>query len=82
MYEYTCWEPAWEDYLHSGSRANTEDEWWDARYEEQAAAEADAMITAISSADLYEFDSEEDRDAYILEAYEDRLAELAYEKGR
>lgn len=82
MNEYTCWEPAWEDYLHSGSRAHTEDEWWGERYEEQAAAEADAMIAAISSADLYEFDSEEDRDAYILEAYEDRLAELAYEKGR
>jgi hypothetical protein len=40
------------------------------------------MIAAISSADLYEFDSAEDRDAYILEAYEERLAELAYEKGR
>ena len=59
-----------------------EDAWWDARWQEREEAETEAMRAAESSADLYEFDSDEDREAYILECYEDRLAELAYEKGR
>lgn len=80
MNEYTCWEPAWEDYLHGGFRARAEDEWWGEHYEEQAAAEVDAMTAAIDSADLYEFESEEEREAYILEYYEERMAE-AYEKA-
>lgn len=59
-----------------------ENAWWDHRAEALAAAEADAMIAAIDSAELYEFESEEEREEYILEYYEERLAELAYAKGR
>lgn len=59
-----------------------EDAWWDARWQERYEAETEAMVYAESSADLYEFDNEDDREEYIREAYEDRLAELAYEKGR
>lgn len=71
----------WEDedeymhYLHGGKRMS-EDEWWDRHCEDEAEAEAEAMAAAERSADLYEFDSDEERDAYIREAYEDRLAEL------
>lgn len=59
-----------------------EDAWWDSRWQDRAEAETEAMAYAESSADLYEFDSEDDRKEYIREAYEDRLAELEYEKGR
>lgn len=54
-----------------------EDAWWDERWQEREEAETEAMAYAESSAELYEFDSDEEREAYILEAYEDRLAELA-----
>lgn len=84
MHEYVCWDPEWEQYndpRHGMTPARTEDEYWESRYEAEAADEADAMMAAISSADLYEFDTEEEREAYILEHFEDRMAELAYEKG-
>ena len=54
-----------------------EDAWWDERWQDREEAETEAMAYAEASAELYEFDSDEERDAYILEAYEDRLAELA-----
>jgi hypothetical protein len=53
-----------------------ENAWWDRYMDDRDAAEREAMRDAESSADLYEFDSEEEREAYILEAYESRLAEL------
>lgn len=53
-----------------------EDAWWDARCERQIEAEAEAETYANASAKLYEFDSDEEREAYIIEVYEERLAEL------
>lgn len=53
-----------------------ENAWWDARCDRQIEAEAEAETFANDSAELYEFDSDEEREAYILEAYEERLAEL------
>lgn len=53
-----------------------EDAWWDRCMADRDAAEREAMRAAESSAELYEFDSEEEREAYIAEVYEDRLAEL------
>ena len=54
-----------------------EDAWWDERWQEREEAETEARAYAEASAELYEFASDEEREAYILEAYEDRLAELA-----
>lgn len=53
-----------------------ENAWWDRYMDDRDAAEREAMRDAESSADLYEFDTEEEREAYILEVYESRLAEL------
>lgn len=55
-----------------------EDAWWDAHMSAKRNAEAVAMERAISSADLWEFDSDEEREEYI----EERFAELMeeYEK--
>lgn len=53
-----------------------ENAWWDRYMEDRDAAEREAMRDAESSADLYEFDSEEEREEYIQETYEDRLAAL------
>lgn len=53
-----------------------ENAWWDRYMEDRDAAEREAMRDAESSADLYEFNTEEEREAYILEVYESRLAEL------
>lgn len=74
MHEYSCFDPDWE-------RLNTpptlsEDEWWDHFCDTLDAAEREAMRAAEDSADLMEFESEEEREAYIQEVYEDRLAEL------
>lgn len=56
-----------------------EDEWWDAWFDQQEANEAEARRYAENSAELLEFDSEDDRDAYIVETFEQRLAELEAE---
>lgn len=53
-----------------------ENAWWDDYCTSKDAAERKAMQMAIDSADLWEFDSEEERDAYIAEYYEDALAEM------
>ena len=60
-------------------REALENAWWDDYCEAKHAAERDAMQAAIDSADLWEFDSEEEREAYIEEVYEERLAELLHE---
>jgi hypothetical protein len=57
-------------------REDLENSWWDKYCSDKAIAEDMAMQSAIDSADLWEFDSEEERIAYIEEVYEDRLAEL------
>lgn len=61
-------------------REDLENAWWDAYCTAKDEAEREAMQAAIDSADLWEFDSDEERDAYIEEVYEDRLAELLYEQ--
>lgn len=72
MHEYLCFDPDYE----GRSRAMSEDEWWDHYCEAQDAAERDAMRAAEDSADLMAFFTEEEREEYIREVYEDRLAEL------
>lgn len=54
-----------------------EDTWWDERWQDREEAETEAMDYAESSAELYEFDSDDEREEYIRERYEERLAELA-----
>lgn len=60
-----------------------EDEWWDRRMEAQELAETEAMAAAESSADLLEFDSDEEREAYVEEMFSQRYEELLaeYEKA-
>jgi hypothetical protein len=53
-----------------------ENDWWDDFCVALDGAEKEARAAAEASADLWEFDSEEEREAYIEEVYEDRLAEL------
>ena len=60
-------------------REDLESAWWDAYCEAKDNAERDAMRAAIDSADLWEFDSDEEREAYIDEVYADRLADLLHE---
>lgn len=74
MHEFICFDPAWEALNRDPSPAN-EDEWWDRHCEEEAAAEADAMTYAEEMAELYEFDSDEEREAYIQETYNRKMEE-------
>lgn len=54
-----------------------EDAWWEARWQAREEAETEAMAYAENSAELLEFDSDDEREEYIREMYEERLAELA-----
>lgn len=61
----------------------TEDDYFDALADVHDAAESDARVSAEMAADLYEWDSDEERDAYIEEYFAtefDRLCE-EYEKA-
>ena len=69
----------WEDYLHGSPRRMTEDEWWDHYCESQDLLMEEANQAAIDSADLWEFDSEDERDEYIADYITDFLAS---KKGR
>ena len=69
----------WEDYLHGGSRAMSEDEWWDHCCESNDRLMEEANQAAINSSDLWEFDSEDERDEYITDYITDFLAS---KKGR
>lgn len=78
MHEYLCFDPDWER-LHNDRQPKTEDDWWDQFCDTLDAAESEARKAAEDSAELMEFDSDEEREAYIEEVYEDRLAELLHE---
>ena len=69
----------WEDYLHGSSRRMTEDEWWDHYCESNDRLMEEANQAAINSSDLWEFDSEDERDEYITDYITDFLAS---KKGR
>lgn len=60
--------------------ALAEDAWWDERVTSRRNAERRAMERAMDSADMNEFDSDAERDAYIEQMYDDLLWE--YENGR
>lgn len=57
-----------------------EDAWWDEYCTNKDAMEREALRRATDSADLWEFDSEIERDAYIEAEYEALLEEM--ESGR
>ncbi|MGN1367353.1 MAG: hypothetical protein ACI4WX_00655 [Aristaeellaceae bacterium] len=73
MYEPTCYDPDWERYCTDPAPA-TEDEWWERYCDDQAALEADARAYAEDMAALFEFDTDEERDAYIDEKMEEYAA--------
>ena len=79
MRESICVDWDWEDYV-ADRTPRTEDEWWDWRFEMQSKAEEQAHIDAVMSADLIEFETDEERESYIeeyeAERYEEILAEI------
>lgn len=60
----------------------TEDDYWNDRADALERAERDALESAEMAADLYEFDSEDERDAYIEEYFDSEYQRLCreYEK--
>ena len=60
----------------------TEDDYWNDRADALERAERDALESAEMAADLYEFDSEDERDAYIEEYFDSEYKRLfrEYEK--
>lgn len=62
---------------------HNEDDWWDARADAHERAESEALASAEMAADLYEWESDEEREEYIEEYFAaeyDRLCE-EYEKA-
>lgn len=61
----------------------TEDDYWNDRADALERAERDALESAEMAADLYEFDSEDERDAYIEEYFDSEYQRLCreYEKN-
>jgi hypothetical protein len=61
----------------------TEDDYWNDRADALERAERDAMESAEMAADLQEFDSEDERDAYIEEYFGSEYQRLCreYEKN-
>jgi hypothetical protein len=80
MHEYICFDPAWEAY-NAPRRYASEDEYFEARYDALDLAEEEAREYAESMAELIEFDSDEERDAYIEEEFEEEYARLREERG-
>lgn len=82
MHEYTCFDPDWEA-LNAHCRFATEDEYWETMYDAKDRADSEARQYAEGMADMIDFDSDEERDAYIEEEYNaeyERLLE-EYEKA-
>lgn len=80
MHEYICFDPAWEAY-NAPRRYASEDEYFEARYDALDLAEEEAREYAESMAELIEFDSDEEREAYIEEEFEEEYARLREERG-
>ena len=59
-------------------RRMTEDEWWDAWSDRRNEAEAEAARYAENSAELLEFDSDDEMEEYIDAVYAQKLEELLY----
>lgn len=61
----------------------TEDDYWNDRADTLDRIEREAMESAEMAADLYEFDSEDERDAYIEEYFDNEYQRLCreYEKN-
>lgn len=61
----------------------TEDDYWNDRADTLDRIEREAMESAEMAADLYEFDSEDERDTYIEEYFDSEYQRLCreYEKN-
>jgi hypothetical protein len=64
-------------------RYATEDDYWDALGDAHEQAERDAMESAEMAADLYEFETDAERDAYVDEYFAAEYKRLCreYEKA-
>lgn len=59
-----------------------EDDFWTDYYDAQDEAEREAQESAKMAADLYEWDSEEERDAYIQQEFQVEFDRLMAENDR
>lgn len=59
-----------------------EDDFWTAYYDAKDEAEREAQAAAESSAELWEFDTEEEREAYIRLEFESEFERLMAENDR
>lgn len=60
----------------------SEDDFWNDYYDAQDAAEKEAQRIAESSADLWDFESEEEREQYIAEEFQAEFDRLMAENDR
>lgn len=58
-----------------------EDDFWTDYYDAQDEAEREAQEAAEDAADLQEFDTEEERDAYIQQEFAAEFSRLCEERG-
>lgn len=75
MYEPICYDPDWERYM-ADPIPKTEDEMWDMIAERQQEAESESLRYAESMADMYDFEDDRERDAYIADKFMERMKEL------
>ena len=80
MHEFLSIDLAWEAY-NAPRRYDSEDEYFEDHYEALDQADKDAWEHAESMAELLEFDSDEERDAYIKEEYAEEYARICEERG-
>lgn len=82
--EYICIDPDWEAY-NAPPRYDTEDDYLDALYCARDIADEKAREAAESTAELFLFDTDEERKALIeevyKEVYEEEYARLCEERG-
>lgn len=77
--EYVSVDLDWERLCCPEPRFATEEDWWTHHCDREAAMESEAHRWAEGICDMYEFDSDEEREAMYWEAYTDRMNELEEE---
>lgn len=79
MHEFVSVDLDWERYCNPVRKFATEDDYWDDHYAREAEMEAEAHEYAEMCCDLYEFDSEEERQAMYDAEFSARMKELEEE---
>lgn len=79
MHEFVSVDLDWERLCCPEHHFATEDDWWTHHCDLEAAMEAEAHDYAEGICAMYDFDSDEAREAMYWEAYTDRMKELEEE---